>query len=119
MNCFRARSVLGSNSFKYQKEINVPTMESNDLFHLSLKKNADLLISDAHIPKIGRIIPSWHKELFPKVQSFMILPLVTNNKTIGLLYANRELKAPEGITTEETKLIKLLKGQLLTAFNIK
>ena len=119
MNCFRARSVLGSNSLKYQKEINFSAAESNDLFHLALEKNVDLLISDAHIPKIGKITPQWHKELFPKVQSFMILPLVTNNKTIGFLYANRESKAPEGITTEETKLIKLLKGQLLTAFTIK
>lgn len=119
MNCYRARSALGTNNMKYQKAINFPATASTDLFHLALQKNVDLLISDAHTPKIGKLIPKWHKELFPEVQSFMVLPLVTNNKPIGFFYADRETQAPEGITSDETKLIKTLKGQLLTAFNSK
>jgi hypothetical protein len=47
----------------------------------------------------------------------MVLPLVANQKPIGLFYADREQDAPEGITSEETRLIKTLKGQVLTAFN--
>ena len=102
---------------EYQKAFNFPTAPSNDLFHLALKKNVDLLISDAYIPKIRTLIPQWHLNLLPDARSFIVLPLVANEKPIGLFYADRALDAPEGITAEETRLIRTLKGQALTAFN--
>jgi hypothetical protein len=82
-----------------------------------MEKNVDLLISNASTPKIRKLIPQWHKSLFPDVCSFMVLPLVTNDKPIGLFYADRQSEAPEGITPEEIRLIRTLKGQALTAFN--
>ncbi len=117
MNLFRARSALGRSNIEYQKAFNFPTVPSNDLFHLALKKNVDLLISDAHIPKIRKLLPQWHTDLLPDARSFIVLPLVANGKPIGLFYADRALEAPEGITAEETRLIRTLKGQVLTAFN--
>lgn len=117
INQFRARSSLGRNNMEYQKAFNFPTAPSNDLFHLALKKNVDLLISDAYIPKIRKLLPQWHVELLPDARSFIVLPLVANEKPIGLFYADRALDAPEGITAEETRLIRTLKGQALTAFN--
>lgn len=117
MNQFRARSSLGKNSQVYQRAFSFPAVPSNDLFHRALEKNADLLISEAFTLKIRKLIPQWHKDLLPDTRSFMVLPLVANQKPIGLFYADRELDAPEGITSEETRLIKTLKGQVLTAFN--
>lgn len=117
MNLFRARSSLGRGNIEYQKAFNFPTVPSNDLFYLALKKNVDLLISDAYIPKIRKLIPQWHIDLLPDARSFIVLPLVTNEKPIGLFYADRALEAPEGISAEETRLIRTLKGQVLTAFN--
>ncbi len=117
MNLFRARSSLGRSNMAYQKAFSFPMAPSNDLFHLALKKNVDLLISDAYIPKIRKLIPQWHMDLLPDARSFIVLPLVANEKPIGLFYADRALEAPEGITAEETRLIRTLKGQVLTAFN--
>lgn len=117
INQFRARSSLGKNNQVYQRAFSFPAVPSNDLFHRALEKNADLLISDAFSLKIRKLIPQWHKDLLPDTRSFMVLPLVANQKPIGLFYADRELDAPEGITAEETRLIKTLKGQVLTAFN--
>ncbi|UJP05766.1 MAG: HDOD domain-containing protein [Nitrosomonas sp.] len=119
INGYRARSSLGKNNVEYQRAISFSSADLSNLFLLALQKNADLLIADARNPKLGALIPKWHKELFPEVQSFMVLPLVTRNKPIGFIYANRETMAPEGITAEETRLIKALKGQLLAAFNTK
>ncbi len=116
-NLFRARSSLGKNNMEYQKAFNFPTVPSNELFHLALKNNVDLLISDAYIPKIRKLIPQWHVDLLPEARSFILLPLVVNEKPMGLFYADRALEAPEGITTEETRLIRTLKSQVLTAFN--
>ncbi len=119
LNLFRARSSLGKSNMEYQRAFNFPTVPSNNLFHLALKNNVDLLISDAYIPKIRKLIPQWHMNLLPDARSFIVLPLVANEKPIGLFYADRIWEAPEGITSEETRLIRTLKGQVLTAFNSK
>ncbi|NBQ68383.1 MAG: GAF domain-containing protein, partial [Nitrosomonadaceae bacterium] len=117
MNQYRARSSLGENNMDYQKAFSFPMTFSADVFHLALKRNADLLISDTSTAKIHTLIPQWHRDLFPDARSFMVLPLVANNKPIGLFYANREAGAPEGIAADEIRLIKTLKGQALSAFN--
>lgn len=117
MNQYCARGSLGENSREYQKILNFPIASSTDVFHFALRRNVDLLISDAGAPKIRRLMPQWYNDLFPDVRSFMVLPLVTNDKPIGLFYADRKSAAPEGITQEEIRLIRTLKGQTLTAFN--
>lgn len=117
MNLFRARCSLGENNLEYQKVFNFPAVPSADLFHLALERNADLLISDASTPKIQKLIPRWYRDQFSGARSFMVLPLVTSKKPIGLFYADRELEAVEGITLEETRLIRTLKSQVLAAFN--
>lgn len=116
-NQYRARSTLGKNNMIYQKAFNFPVTPAIDLFHGALKKNVDLLISDASTSKIRKLIPQWHKDLLPDTRSFMILPLVTRQRSIGFFYADRDIDAPEGISSEETRLIRTLKGQILTAFN--
>ncbi|MBX3616842.1 HDOD domain-containing protein [Nitrosomonas sp.] len=117
INQYRARSTLGKNNMAYQKAFNFPVASSIDLFHGALEKNVDLLISDAFAPKIRKLIPQWHKDLLPDARSFMILPLVTRQKPIGFFYADRDTDAPEGVSSEEIRLIRTLKGQALTAFN--
>lgn len=117
MNQYCARGSLGENSREYQKILNFSIASSTDVFHFALRRNVDLLISDAGAPKIRRLMPQWYNDLFPDVRSFMVLPLVTNDKPIGLFYADRKSAAPEGITPEEIRLIRTLKGQTLTAFN--
>ncbi|HQU62792.1 MAG TPA: hypothetical protein PKY85_06570, partial [Nitrosomonas sp.] len=77
----------------------------------------DLAISDATESKIRDAMPVWHRRLLPDTKSFMVLPLVLQNKPIGMIYADRPVVAREGITVREMKLIKALKENVLTAFN--
>ncbi len=112
-----ARISIGRDWNKKQKAFNFSSIESNDLFHLSLKNNADLMIADASTPKIHQLRPEWHRTHFPDAKSMMILPLMVNKKPIGLIYAERSLVAPEGVPPDETALVKTMKGQLLAAMN--
>lgn len=118
-NQYRARSSLGKNNEAYQKAFLFSALPANDLFHLAMARNVDLLISDATTPKVRELLPPWHKKLLPDARSFIVLPLVLNKNPVGLFYADRELEAPEGTTSEEMRLIKTLKGQVLTALNAK
>lgn len=112
---FRARIVMGEKSSTRQGGFMFPCAAGQDLFHLALQNDADLMIADASLPKIRSLIPSWHCDLLPDACSFIVLPLVLHKKPIGLFYADRDCPAPEGVPADETALVKTLKGQVLTA----
>jgi HD-like signal output (HDOD) protein len=112
---YRARMAIGHNSGIRQAAFIVNGKGSTDLFQLALANNADLLISDATVPKIASLLPAWHKDQFHDTRSFVVLPLVVRGTSFGLIYGDRALPAPEGISTEETALIKTLKSLVLTA----
>ncbi|MGE5622118.1 MAG: HDOD domain-containing protein [Bacillota bacterium] len=114
---FRARISVGENYAAREAGIVFQFTSDNDLFRLALENNADLMISDASVPKIRSLLPAWHRALLPDARSFIVLPLVVQKKPLGLFYADRAQPAPEGVPADETALIKTLKGQVLTALN--
>lgn len=117
-NQFRARNSVGLNHQNIQKGFIFLDSASSDLFNIAMQRNVDLAISDATEPKIRNALPIWHRRLLPDTKSFMILPLVRQNKPVGLIYADRPVIAHEGITAGEMKLIKALKANVLAACNI-
>ena len=116
---YRARISLGENNDARQAGFVFPGASARDVFHLAMEKDADLMISDANVPKIRELIPVWHRRLLPDARSFIILPLVVQKKPFGFFYADRTLPAPEGVPSDETALIRTLKGQVLAALNTR
>ena len=116
-NQFRARISLGENDAARQAGFVFSAVSSRDLFHLAIENDADLMIADATSPKIRDLIPGWHRMLLPDARSFIVLPLVVHKKPFGLFYADRVQVAPEGVPSDETALIKTLKGQVLAALS--
>lgn len=110
-----ARVAVGENYQERQKGFVFPANAEQDLFHLAMSNNVDLMISDALVPKIQNLLPAWHRALLPDARSFIVLPLVIQKKPIGLFYADRAVAAEEGVPPDETALIKTLKSQLLAA----
>lgn len=117
-NQFRARNSVGLNHQDIQKGFIFLDSAASDLFSIAMQRNVDLAISDATEPKIRNALPIWHRRLLPDTKSFMILPLVLQNKPAGLIYADRPVIAHEDITAEEMKLIKALKAKILVACNV-
>ena len=116
-NQFRARDSLGNDRTKIQKKFVFTDNSSDDIFNLALKRNIDLSISNTADPKMYDKLPRWHKKNLPNTKSFIILPLVINEETLGFIYADRQKIAPEDFSSDEMKLIKALKKQILTAFS--
>jgi len=112
---FSARIAVGENYAERQRGFQFPVANDNAIFHLAMSNNVDLMISDARNPKISNLLPKWHKQLLPDAHSFIILPLVIDQKPLGLFYADRACTAEEGVPADETALIKTLKGQLMSA----
>lgn len=116
---FRARIAVGEKDLERQAGFVFPVAPARDLFHLALDNDADLMISDATVPKIHDLLPPWHRALLPDARSFIVLPLVVQKKQLGLFYADRTQAAPEGVPQDEAALIRTLKGQVLTALNTR
>lgn len=112
---YTSRIAVGDNYLSLQKGFNFSSTSASDLFHLAMNNNVDVMISDATVPKIRSLLPLWHQELLPDSRSLMILPLVVQNKALGLFYADRSVEEETAVSAEETTLIKTLKSQLLTA----
>jgi HD-like signal output (HDOD) protein len=112
---FRARVALGDDQGQRKAGFVFPSAPSRDLFHLAMQNDADLMISDATMPKIADLLPAWHRALLPDARSFIVLPLVVGKVQLGLFYADRIHTAPEGVPPNETALIKALKAQVLVA----
>ena len=110
----RARTALGEQAEALTRDFVFEVNGGKDLFSLALQNDVDLMISDASDAKIKPLLPLWHKALLPDARSFVVLPLVINKKPIGLFYADRSKTTPEGISPEETALIKSLKAQVIT-----
>jgi HD-like signal output (HDOD) protein len=112
---YSARVAVGEKYAERQRGFQFSAVNDNLIFHLAMTNNVDLMISDARNPKILNMLPAWHKQLLPDAGSFIILPLVLDQKPLGLFYADRACSADEGVPADETALIKTLKGQLMSA----
>jgi HD-like signal output (HDOD) protein len=114
---FKARCSLGEENAARQSTFYFPAASSQDLFHLAMDKNVDLFISDASDIKIRNLIPRSFDSILAGARSFLVMPLVIKGKPLGFFYADRDQVAPEGIKPNEMSLVKLLKGQVLTALS--
>jgi len=116
-NQYRVCYSFGKNSIELQRSFIFSDAASSDIFSLSINKNVDLTISDSKDIKMRNMLPNWHSQLFPDTRSFVILPLVIENKPLGLFYLDRQQEAPEGFSSDEMRVIKALKKHLLTALS--
>lgn len=112
---YLARLSVGENYQERQRNFHMPATGEENIFLLAMNNNVDLMIADAHNPKIQNMLPAWHKAHHSDCRSFIVLPLVIDKKNLGFFYADRARPADEGVPSDETALIKTLKGQLLSA----
>jgi HD-like signal output (HDOD) protein len=112
---YRARASFGEDHLRRQEGFRFPLNPPRDLFTLAMDNDADLMIADAGTPKISALLPAWYRSLLPEARSFIVLPLVVDNIPLGLFYADRVHRAPEGVAPDESSLIKVLKGQAVAA----
>ncbi len=116
---FRAVVTMGEQHTMRQARFVFPSATGNDVFHLALDNQADLMIADASSTRIRDLLPGWHRSLLPDARSIMILPLVSGTNQLGLFYGDRTRPAPEGVASDEAALIKTLMGQMQTAINLR
>lgn len=113
---FRAVATMGEQQAERKQGFRFPAAPSEDIFHLAMENQTDLMVEETTSGAIVKLLPAWHRALFPDTRSIMVLPLLQGQRAIGFFYGDRKQSAPEGITSDEAALIKTLTTQMMTAF---
>ena len=88
-----------------------------DIFQVIMERKVDTFVPDVRLPTYASLLPDWYNEVVG-AKSFVMLPLVSEGKLIGLVYGDYskpQTKAPVEIKDAamldwRTKLIETLKS---------
>jgi HD-like signal output (HDOD) protein len=108
---------LGRDAERIKGNMRIPVAFAPDVFHAALSKNADILIADTRADSIRGRIPAWYAERIG-ARSFLLLPIVINNRPIALVYGDRR-DGPLALPAQTLGLIKALRNQVALALRQK
>ncbi|CAB1368214.1 protein kinase domain-containing protein [Denitratisoma oestradiolicum] len=105
---------FGPDTAEIAKKFKFPLTYTPDVFHLSISKSVDILISDIDDPKIADKIPRWFRERVP-AKTFVLFPLVIKGNPVALIYCDRDQAGSITIPERELQLLKTLRNQAMLA----
>lgn len=89
-----------------------------DVFHLSIEKGLDISIADIYALNIADKIPNWYRDAV-NAPGFILLPLMLNDKAIGLFYADMLEANSLNISQQQLSLLRTLRNQAVLAIKQK
>jgi hypothetical protein len=105
---------FGADVAELAKVFRFPLAFEPNVFHLSLQKAVDLIISDIDDPKIAERIPQWFRDQVG-AKTFVLFPLTLRNNPVALIYCDKETAGSIVIPANELTLLKTLRNQALLA----
>lgn len=118
LNAMVARMGLGEGIEKMIPRFRFNLTFEPDVFHLAIEKGADIVIEDMRAESIASKIPVWYRELVD-AQSFILLPVVINKKTVGLFYADMQQANSLKLSERQLSLLRTLRNQAVLAIRQK
>ncbi|TCS72439.1 HDOD domain-containing protein [Sulfuritortus calidifontis] len=91
----------------------VPLTFAHDAFQVAANQGVDILIGNVDDEALKSRIPDWQRQRI-RARSFLLLPLVVDNKTLALLYADRD-KGTLQLDSKMLNMLKVLRNQALLA----
>jgi len=110
---FKGRIGFGAMMPEVLPRLIFPEAHAMDVFHLSLTNKADVFIEDAAGAKFASSMPQWFTSSLPDVRAFVLLPLVFNGRTVGLLYGDWRQGTTGLVEKSELAQMRLLRDQLM------
>lgn len=109
-----ARFGYGSELDRIVSKLTLPFGRDQDVFSVALAKNVDLLISDIDAANIRSRVPEWFRKS-SLGHTFVLLPIVIDNKALGLFYADKTNAGDLVVEPREMNLLKTLRNQAVLA----
>ncbi|MBF0519201.1 MAG: GAF domain-containing protein [Nitrospirae bacterium] len=105
---------FGSDTDEIIKRFRFILTDASDIFNLAILRNTDVVIGNINDPRFKSRIPDWYRK-YINAQTFLLLPIVVNNKPIGLIYADKPKAGDIQIPPHQLTLIKTLRNQAIMA----
>jgi serine/threonine protein kinase len=117
-NTMVARMGLGAGVDEVIPSFRFQITPGSDVFHHAIEKRADIVIGDRDEASIASKIPVWYRKL-TDAQSFILLPIVIHNKTVGLFYADKQQANSLKLSEHQLSLLRTLRNQAVLAIKQK
>ncbi|MGO9015542.1 MAG: GAF domain-containing protein, partial [Dissulfurispiraceae bacterium] len=115
----RIRFGLGSGIEGLKRWFNVTLDDSGDIFNKAIVKQHDLVIKSVEPPAIKKLLPEWFKHRASAGIFFIVLPIIINNKPIGMFYVEGNKKEFLKVSAEHLNYLKMLRDQTVVAIKQK
>jgi HD-like signal output (HDOD) protein len=86
-----------------------------DLFAEAVRRGSDLQIQNARDPKIAARLPPYFTAAFPRIASFIVLPIVSGDSPIACILVGRDVPETGPISSEDISLLRAVRGQIILA----
>ncbi|MEO5358533.1 MAG: HDOD domain-containing protein [Nitrospirae bacterium YQR-1] len=117
-NMMEARFGFGSDVEKIIRIFKFSITVSEDIFNSSLINNTDILVADSTLKDARSRIPDWYLNTI-NAHSFTALPIVLNDKPIGMIYGDVIYGGSSSLKAEMIWNLKIMRKLALLAFKQK
>ena len=113
----RFRFGMGQSATDMRTWMEVPLKGTQDLFVLALNQSRDLVIKDLASPDLDPLVPEWYRPTTRERRYAVLLPLVVNQKSVGLFYIDGDDAGARLLTPTVLNNLKVLRSQAVLAIH--
>jgi HD-like signal output (HDOD) protein len=113
----RFRFGMGQSAADMRTWMEVPLKGTQDLFVLAMNQSRDLVIKDLRSPELEPLIPDWYRATTLERRYAVLLPLVVNQKAVGLFYIDGDDAGARLLTPTVLNNLKVLRSQAVLAIH--
>ncbi len=110
---------FGSGIEELKKWFNITLGDSGDIFNMAIAKQTDLVIKDNDAPEIIKLLPDWFKSKVSAKIFIVLLPIIVNNKPIGMFYVEGDRDGFQKISGSHFNYLKILRDQTVVGIKQK
>jgi HD-like signal output (HDOD) protein len=115
----RFRFGFGQSGGEMKPWLEIPIKGAEDLFSLSFTQQKDIVIKDATASEVESALPKWFTSRGIPDRYMILLPLVMDQKTVGLFYVDGRKEGLAALTPAVLNYLKVLRGQAVLAIRQK
>jgi GAF domain-containing protein len=110
---------LGQSASEMRAWKHVPLNQGDDIFSLVMRAQKDLVVRDSSAAEIATLLPRWYQDLITAPRYIVLLPLVIDQKPLGLFYIDGDEASAGVLTSPVLNYLKVLRGQAVVAIHQK
>lgn len=113
----RFRFGMGQSPADVRTWAEVPLRGAQDLFGLAVNQARDLVLKDLMAPSLEPLLPDWYRPSMAGRRYAVLLPLVVNQKGVGLFYLDGDAAGARLLSPPVLNGLKLLRSQAALAIH--